>query len=395
MGKAISIGMANQDKFSAYFGQNKAMPKATANPRQSAQVSSAPATGGYGMAPSAPLPQFKPPAFNPPMLVMPEAVTPTLDLSGIPTSQMIQQNVGKMLGGVKNTNDAAARQALASLASRAGGDTSSPMYQLMASRITGGAAANTGAQMLDAKLQAMREGTAAEVQRANLGLGLINAQTSDRALNSQNALAAANYGLNVGREAFGQSLATAQENRASQGQQFEQGLANRQLGLSEQELALREKLGLGELDLGKGRLALDEKLGVGGLELDQQKQDYLQFDTDRKFVEDQKNKEKYWSLKEREFSLTAEQQAWLQAFEEKKLSVESALAKERMSIDRMGINAQRDANADRTALGWADYGLRQQENDFNYGGGWEQQAGGGGSTASEWDKLIANLSLYR
>lgn len=123
-----------------------------------------------------------------------------------------------MKGDIRGRTDQAAGQQIANISRRAGGDTSSPLFQFLASGARTGAAAAAGTEGAKLDLQA------ADVMGArDLARGTTNAQLTAQAQALANQQALARAGLDL----QGQQL-------RQQGSQFDASLA-----LQMQELAMR------------------------------------------------------------------------------------------------------------------------------------------------------------
>lgn len=125
-------------------------------------------------------------------------------------------------GRLRQSIEGRAGTEIANLSRRTGGDTSSPLFNLISSTIRGGSIADVSGKLADLRIQNKFQAQSNQFQRSGLLLSLL--------------------GLETGNAFTGQ-----------------------QLGLQEQQIRNQFQLGLGQLDLGQGQLniagrqlALDE-----------------------------------------------------------------------------------------------------------------------------------------
>ena len=147
-----------------------------------------------------------------------------MSLPGLPNQDLTAQR-----GQIASGAGAAAKTAVGNLASRAGGDTSNPMFQYMASMSRAGAGA---------------AGAASQVNLTN--------QTNNQNFQNQQS----NYNLDLSRR-------TAANNAMAQQNSMTLGLGNLalgggQLGLSQLKNANDFTLGQGNLAVNQGQLSLDQ-----------------------------------------------------------------------------------------------------------------------------------------
>lgn len=222
------------------------------------------------------VPTFDAPAQRDIPLALPTVENPTLDLSGIPTTEQITASAGRQYGILKAISDAATQQEMTSLARRLSGDTSSPIYQAIASNIQGGGAARTGRNIVEANQRAQAEAMSAGIARANLGLGEINAQQNAARINSSNRMNEADFAAGRDRDAFDRAATEADfELRANQ-QQFGQDVTLRELENSEDYQAWQRMMAE------KG-FSLEESQAIFEQEFAKRRQDYLEREGDRRF----------------------------------------------------------------------------------------------------------------
>lgn len=90
-------------------------------------------------------------------------------------------------GQFRGMADANANQQVANISARAGGDTSSPLFQMLATGARGGAAASTGAAMARFRLEDAQSQKSRALDRARLLLGLRQTEQQGQQLQLQQA----------------------------------------------------------------------------------------------------------------------------------------------------------------------------------------------------------------
>ena len=263
-----------------------------------------------GGASSGSVPTFNAPAqkqidFNPQ-----NVEKPTLDLSGIPTTEQITSSASRQYGLLKAISDAASKQEMTSLARRLGGDTSSPVFQAVSGNIAGGAAARTGANISETNARARAEALSAETTRANLGLGLIGAEQNAARINSQNDQFGANFEASRDRDLFDRSSTEANFDLRSNEQQFGQDTKMRELENSEDFVAWQQMM------KEKG-FSLEESKTMFEQDYVTRQQDYKESEGDRRFDLDTDRFDWDKELGQNKFDLAEDEQNWYQNFNNK------------------------------------------------------------------------------
>lgn len=150
-------------------------------------------------------------------------------IASIPSADSYRQNAKQSYGKLKNAAQSQANQSLASTASRLGGDTSSALYNLLASNIEGGAAAQAGSNYVDLLSSALDKATAAATSKASLVQNQAQIDSSNRQANQSYGLNLQNQALNTQAQGFSQyqtSLNNSYDNALKAAQTDAQELAN-------------------------------------------------------------------------------------------------------------------------------------------------------------------------
>jgi hypothetical protein len=89
-------------------------------------------------------------------------------VKGLPQTALNEADFASLRGGLQSQADATASQQIGNVAARAGGDTSSPLFQLLSSGVRGGASADVGGTMAGVRVDDKRRQFGERMQHAGL-----------------------------------------------------------------------------------------------------------------------------------------------------------------------------------------------------------------------------------